>query len=703
MPLDRITEAIAHFVGLFQIASEQARMRDDYMEFVARRAQEAADHSDQPLQIKFDSPYDLDNPQPGIHYVPAPNSVEPFVAYSEPLYAAPEIPIDVQAQPIIYPGYVPPTLFHHATSSFKILDPQPPGSVVSIVSQANNLSDEDFVNVGGSKAIFDQIGSPQTALQELVDSANQAMPVQGGVMPGSSEGIGQFITASADSIHDFLAGLESGQDADGIQTSSTATDNGDGTSTETHVATVTPTEGAIYVNGAVVDEAPKFDDHLPAASPLVKDDPEETAPAPGNGTWETGSTATGQIVHGQGSIAVTASVEISTGLNALINSATLVNDTLEGHVFAVAGDHFSLNLIVQINAWSDSDSVGASMSGWNCPPSNTTAFNIASMEHTPINAGTQEPAGGGVSTFPKAWAVTEITGDFVSMNWLQQLNFVIDHDMVISSSSAGVTSMIGTGANQTINSMSIFDLGKYYDLILVGGNYYSANIINQKNIMLDDDIVGGVGGFHTSGPGSASTSDNLLWNEAKITNIGTPHNSEMPNGFHGALNDFAAGNKILSADVLNDAAFAGFAGLHVLYISGSIYDLQYIQQTNILGDADQVAAAMHGVNSTADANWSITTGSNVLVNQAHIIDVGPGGTVYYGGGQYSDELLVQTDIIKVDNGIDVKPTDQLVNEAVAFLSDDMLTPDQNHDTDSGFKSDPGVHPAHTDIMQSVVT
>lgn len=703
MQLDKITEAIAHFVGLFQISSEQARMRDDYMEFVARRAHEAAQQSDQPIEIKFDAPYALDNPQPGIHYNPAPNFVEPFVAHSGPLYAAPEIPIDIQAQPTIYPGYINPAHLHTANTSLKIIDPAPPGSVVSIVAQTNELSDEDFVNVGGSRAVFEQIGSPQTSLQTLVDHASQTTPMLGDVMPGSSEGIGQFITGSADSIHDFLAGLESEQNTEGLAQSSTTNEDGSGGSIQTHIAAITPTDGAVYVNGAASEEPPKFEDHLPAASPLVKESPVDAAPASNNGSWETGSTAIGQTVQGQGNVAVTTSVEIGTGLNVLINSATLVNDTLEGHVLAVAGDHFSLNVIVQTNAWSDSDSVGASMSGWNCSTSGTNAFNIASLEHKPINTASEEPSNGGALTFPKAWAVTEITGDFISMNWVQQLNFVIDHDTVIASSSSGVTSMIGTGANHTFNGLSIFDLGNYYDLILVGGNYYSANIINQKNIMLDDDIVAGVSGFQTSGKGSISTSDNLLWNEAKITNIGTPQNSEMPNAFKGTLDDFSAGNKVISGDILNDSAFAGFGGLHVLYISGSIYDLQYIQQTNILGDADQVAAAMHGVNAASDANWSITTGSNVLLNQAQIIDVGPGGAVYYGGGQYSDELLVQTDIIRTDNGLDVKSPDHLVNEAVAFLSDDMITPPQTHEIDADFKSDPGVHPAHTDIMQSVVT
>jgi hypothetical protein len=304
--------------------------------------------------------------------------------------------------------------------------------------------------------------------------------------------------------------------------------------------------------------------------------------------------------------------------------------------------------------------------------------------------------------FPQAWVVTEITGDFVSLNWVHQLNFITDNDTSVVSSSYGVTTQVGMGENQSFNHLSVADLGRNYDLVLIGGNYYDANIISQTNVLLDDDIAGAVAGFHSSGQGSVSTGDNLLWNNANITSIGQGETGAMPNGFLHAIHDFQDGDKTLSSDVLNDSAFLGLPGLRVLYISGSIYDLQYVQQTNVLGDADQIALAMNSLHPANDGNWTITTGSNALVNSAQIVDVDPTSKIYVGGDHYSDELLVQTDIIRTDHLAQIQDADHLVNEAVAFLSDDMANPD-HQDPVSHLKSPLDVHPGHSDIMQSIIS
>jgi hypothetical protein len=176
----------------------------------------------------------------------------------------------------------------------------------------------------------------------------------------------------------------------------------------------------------------------------------------------------------------------------------------------------------------------------------------------------------------------------------------------------------------------------------------------------------------------------------------------MPNGFLHAIHDFENGDKTLSSDVLNDSAFAGLTGLRVLYISGSVYDLQYVHQTNVLGDADEIALATNSVHPATDDNWSITTGSNALINSARIVDVDPGSKTYVGGDHYSDELLVQTDIIRTDHLLQTQDADHLVNEAVAFLSDDMASPD-HQDPVSHLKSPLDVHPGHSDIMQSIIS
>ena len=93
---------------------------------------------------------------------------------------------------------------------------------------------------------------------------------------------------------------------------------------------------------------------------------------------------------------------------------------------------------------------------------------------------------------------------------------------------------------------------------------------------------------------------------------------------------------------------------------------------------------------------------SALVNSAQIVDVGPAGKTYFGGDHYSDELLVQTDVIRTDHVLEAKGGDHLVNEAVVFLSDDMIktNPDASP---SHLKDDVGVHPAHSDIMQSVIS
>jgi hypothetical protein len=698
--LDRISEAIAHFIGLFQIASEQARLRDDYLEFKARQAASEQTPPDDHAQISFQSPYDFDEPDPGVRYVPAGPTIVTLAALTDVTYVPMAVPAGAEVQPVIYPGYIPPYFFYSAHSGSSTFELQPPGSVAAQIAQVNTLSDNDLVNVGARGVDFHPIGTPGAALDTLLHDALQFLPIEPASF-GSATDIGSFVTDTAASLNGFADGMGAVA-ADGSGTDPSTTTDADGASV-VHVSVVAdPPAGETYVNGQIVAEAPKLDDKLPAASPLTPDP--EVNPDGGNAaTGNFGSTAIGETIHGQGTLSGTASVELSTGGNALVNSATVINDALEGGVFAVAGNHFSLDAIIQINAWSDSDSIGASLNGWNSAPGQigTSAFNIAEMARIDTGNGSSTDAHAPTG-FPQAWVVTEITGDFVSLNWIQQLNFITDNDTSVVSSSYGVTTQVGMGENQSFNHLSIADLGRYYDLVLIGGNYYDANIISQTNVLLDDDIAGAVSGFHSSGQGSVSTGDNLLWNNANITSIGHAGTDAMPNGFLHAIHDFQDGDKTLSSDVLNDSAFAGLAGLKVLYISGSVYDLQYVHQTNVLGDADQIALAMNSVHPATDANWSITSGSNALINSARIVDVDPGSKTYVGGDHYSDELLVQTDIIRTDHLLQSQDADHLVSEAVAFLSDDMASPD-HQDPVSQLKSPLDVHPGHSDIMQSVIS
>lgn len=713
MYLDRISEAIAHFIGLFHIAAEQSRLRDDYLEFKAREVTPdptlPADH----LPIAFQSSYDFNDPDPGLHYVPAGPELEKQSMLTQLAHVRMGIPIGAEAPPVVYSDYLAlaphfsDAAYRTAHSGDPVFKLELVGSVAVHVEQINNLFDSDFVNVGSTNVDFHSIGSPNAVLETLHHDALQFLPIQP-LSSGTPSDIGSFVADTAASLDRFAEAAskmveETAPDSSGDASSLPA--DADGISVHAHVSIVTePVGSGTYVNGQVA-EKPELNDKLPAASPLVHEPASTASGTDSNGgdpeAGNVGSTVTGGTVHGEGLMSTGTSVELSTGSNVLVNSATVINAALTGGVFAVAGNHFSLDAIIQINAWGDTDVIGSSVNGWNAAAqqAGTSAFNIAEMVRIDAEAGADDQAAVG---FPRSWVVTEISGDFISLNWIQQLNFVIDRDTAVISSSFGVTTQVGTGGNQTFNGLSIADLGRGYDLVLIGGNYYDANIISQTNVLLDDDIVGAVAAFHSSGHGSVSTDDNLLWNSASITSIGVSAAEGLPNGFLHAIQEFGDGNDTLSSEVLSDSAFLGLPGLKVLYISGSIYDLQYIHQTNVLGDADEVALAMDSALQAVDGNWSITTGSNALVNSAQIVDVDPGSAIYVGGDRYTDELLVQTDVIRTDHLLETRDADHLVNEAVAFLSDDMAGPDPE-DPVSHLRDPLDVHPGHSDIMQSVVS
>jgi hypothetical protein len=123
---------------------------------------------------------------------------------------------------------------------------------------------------------------------------------------------------------------------------------------------------------------------------------------------------------------------------------------------------------------------------------------------------------------------------------------------------------------------------------------------------------------------------------------------------------------------LQDPAFAGLAGLRVLYVSGDLINTQYIKQVSIMGDSDQIALAMDAVAPQPGADWSVSTGGNALINNAAILDLDAIGKTYVGGGQYSQETLFQSGLVADQPELAARDPDALVNEAVAFLDGSML-------------------------------
>ena len=337
--------------------------------------------------------------------------------------------------------------------------------------------------------------------------------------------------------------------------------------------------------------------------------------------------------------------------------------------------------------------------GWTLAESDATeAFNIAVFNRIDPSA---EDGGPDPTGFPQDWVVTKVEGDLIITNWIEQFGFMMDNDVHVLSSSGVKTSVI-TGDNTAVNESWLQELGHYYDLIIVGGNIYDANLIHQMNVLMDNDLIGAVDGFETTGQGSASTNDNLLWNYAEIQNIGGADRFEaLPDYYRTAAENLQNGKNDLPDAVLQDPAFAGIPGLRVLYISGDYINLNYVKQVNVLGDNDQVALAMNGLKAHPEAEWTISTGSNALVNLAGIVDVDTTGKTYVGGGIYSDELLIQAEMISSKPDLMGQDPDALVNEAVAFLDDDIMAPDGGQPATHGTALAPDA--SYADPMQAMVS
>lgn len=483
MHMDSTTEIIAHFIGVFSQTVEDVRLRLDYAKFTAQREAppEAGELPD--IKLAMTSPYTLGQFAPKVTYSPpsfdiVPASVATWV---------PSQQIPVHIPPGNMTGVAGSGRQHDAPGAGERMIPEyePIGSLAVYLRQEAQLLDNDYLSIGNHGLAMQAAGDPVAALAKLMEDAAQLQPVADMEGLHSPSGAGDFIqhvAAAADALPD--AAPEGGS---------------------LFVAQGAATAG-IHVNGARVDEAPVLEDLLPAKfQPPAEDaaaQAQDHAPAP-----------TG-VDH-----SLTPMIELEAGGNLLVNEAVLVNNWHGAPVIAAVGDYMHVNAISQTNVWSDSDAVSDALGGWQrLTDTPTQAFNVATIETIANPAYGGQAAGG--SGFPAYWQVARIDGDLVIANWIRQISFVQDNDVTVMAACGGGTT-ITLGDNTAVNIASVAELGNYYDFIIVGGSVYHGNIISQTNILLDDDLVGTVGDFHTEGEASLSTGGNLLWNQASITQFGT--------------------------------------------------------------------------------------------------------------------------------------------------------------------------------------
>lgn len=644
--LDKVTEMVAHMIGIFHTTIEEDRMRDSYSKTHALRQ---ANPETGPLKSDgptFKAPHQMEDFTPRIRYDDAPRDL-PKMDFNTPFWGGPGslhwaglLP----SEPVPHSPTWPHLAADHARPQLTL---EPPGAVVTVTIQSAYLSDNDLLRLNDSGTAFIGPAIYEAQLKGYHAIAKAISAPIDAALPELGTSVHGHALALQNQIEVINGGVFTG-------------------------ATITVQHGAEalgrHENGVAVDEATQLEDVMPAylapkdTVDSAADDAPEWAPGPFDGLrtpHAVGEEFTPSYGH-----------ELVTGANTMVNQTSISFGWLDAPVIAVIGDVICLNIISQTNMLVQHGQFGGA--GF---ASTSASYNSAmiSLQSSAPPEGTADEEPTDVS-LPWNWAVTRIDGDLLTVNHVQQYSFLTDHDRAdVGFYSA--SSYITMGDNTVVNLASFLEIGYGYDLIIIGGNMITINQISQMNVLIDNDAVTYSGIL----PTSFSSGDNLLFNGATISVTGIDSYQAMPSNFEAAADGLAAGGISIGASVARDPVFEGIDILRVLYISGDATTINMVDQTNVLGDSDQVHLAMDNFQSSTGADISVTTGSNATINLASISQFGVDSTVSVGGEVYSDALLYQAGFLDTDANPLGVALPALANEAVAFLVDDMVGPDAPED------------------------
>lgn len=679
--LDDKSEIIAHFIGIFELNLEAARMKIKYQELQAHL------HANPDLgpllnvSINVSSDYGLQDYLPEVTWRIPPASIPnpPFVLTLPPAPVE-VLPVD---QGFSFGWYFNPPLWGPgAIEGDPIFFVPLPASVANVTVQTNWLQDYDRLINFDSGVEFLAPQSFEAALQDMVKFAEDLQPLTTPDMPADETAIVESVTAVLDDVADY-----------------TMVGPSDGPAV-IHMAVG---EGALSltVNGADADEMLKLEDvslfFAPVDEDAVEDDaaagvvttpsdlPESNDPQEAIGEEVTSEDPPEDEDEG-------APHDLSTGGNVLLNDTQIASDWLDAPIIAVQGHVMDAKIVSQVNVWNDADVINGVHTS--SADGSTESFNAVEFQtvSNPKPLTPEQEAEGGSG--PQFVAIAKIDGNVINYNYVKQFNFAMDSDVVSVRFDANET-MIETGGNILANGYSFLGLGFHYDMIVVGGNMIDMTFVSQTNVMLDSDYLHHDAGFG----GEIEASNNLLFNWASLQDVGLDHNVAMNDIFQTASDRVMDGNTDIGS-ARDDTAFEHSEVLRVLYITGDVIDVQVLEQVNVLGDADQVAWASETVQHQDGADVSVTTGENELINMASVVDAGIDSTIYTAEGAYTESFLYQADFISEEDPLLAADTDLLTGEAFLFLADGLLAPEEEGE-DSLIAAAP---PAETsvDIMQSVL-
>ena len=515
------------------------------------------------------------------------------------------------------------------------------------VHQVNVLSDNDsllMLPCGPNAALDEALITAQATeltthteaiLQRMADEANDQIPKEWWI-PQNDTGITDFAESHAKEL-----------------ASSAGTP-------EAHSV-----EPGYYLNGVLQDPAPTPPDQLPAPAP---------EPAPDYG-------------HDLGQWALA-------GGNNSWNASLIVDLSESGRSMIVMGDYFKTNAIFQTNSTMDHDHVDAiGGQGLPIPTGSDQATNIADfVQHPGVYASLTATFAG------PHWNVDVVDGNYYDVHTLVQMNYLSDNDIMVQQSS-DTHYVAQSGGNELGNLAQVFDGSIHYDLIIVAGAYHGMNVIFQNNILLNNDVIKMIAdGVDPSQ--SVVSGQNELTNTATIENYGDDNFKSMNGNINSVVT--AVGNGAATLDPIYGTYLDGSGGtFNVLYVKGDYYDLNAIWQTNVTSDVNVVLQVLGAPSAGAQAlhpdgveTQSVTTGKDILSNDAAIVDVGATNT-YVNGQVYGDTILVQANLLPTDKDHALAhDTQTLVPELIAFVNESQ--------TEAPAVQPAAPAPAHDDAIANVL-
>ncbi len=637
MSFDWTTEVLSHFIGLFEIADERARLRDDYDRFKRDQARDEEMKFETMGAVKNKAPFKLDKFTPHVKYKPVIKgelSETPFSPYA--------VPVDISpvwvAIPLPYLNYLElwgqdqgqdqNTDGPQTSISVNIqMSLEPAGSVAVYSKQQASLIDNDVISGDGTIDFLPTDGFTATT-NFYTYLAHNMQGLKFDTLPGS----GGAAVKTAQSLKSTIAAAkENGPLEDAPE------------SAEVSVQIGTDANG-LRINGEQADEVPNLPELMPQRLQVADNTADE---APEEVTLLEGTASMGEAISGIETDAPTQSGDapkkapsqfevpdghnVVMGGNSLINEMNISSNWLDAPVMAVMGNVFSINAVNQVNVVSDRDSGLAQTTD-----SATQALNISQINHY------SNPFAPSAGILPAHWVVAKIEADVISANWVEQFTFALDHD-IAEVTFTGQDTFLQLGDNSIVNVANLQEIGFGYDLIYIGGSFINLNAISQTNVLYDDDFISASDGT----PGTVNSSGNLLANFANISTVGVDSYSIADEGIMGAADAFTEGFGKVHEAFADFDAFNGVNLMRVLHIAGDLIQMNLAKQTNILGDADQVHVAFNNFLGQHD-DVSVNTGDNALVNVANIGTYGVDSEVYVGGEVYSDAFLVQADLIDTD-------------------------------------------------------